>query len=113
MTMSDGFEMVSLPEMHRKRIETNMEEGKSPKFTGHGKLYVGNISFSCTEADIFETFAEIGEVGDVSLVRDEIGRNRGFGFVTMRSKEDGDKAMAKLDGFDLHGRNIAVRESNS
>mmetsp|Transcript_26752 Transcript_26752/g.65038 ORF Transcript_26752/g.65038 Transcript_26752/m.65038 type:complete len:114 (+) Transcript_26752:243-584(+) len=113
MTMNDGFEMVPLSEMHLTRIKTNIEEGKSPKFTGHGKLYVGNISFSSTEAEMFDLFAGIGEVGDVSLVRDDLGRNRGFGFVTMRSKADGEKAMAELDGYDLHGRNIAVRASNS
>lgn len=111
--MNEGFEMVPLSEMHRKRIETNMEEGKSPKFTGYGKLYVGNISFQSSEAELFELFAKVGEVGDVSLVRDEIGRNRGFGFITMRKREDGDKAMTELDGFDLHGRKLAVRESNS
>lgn len=113
MTMNEGFEMVPLSDMHRKRIMANIEEGVSPKFAGHGKLYIGNIAFSCTEDDLFEIFGKIGEVGDVSLVRDEIGRNRGFGFVTMRTKEDGNTAIAEMDGFDLHGRKIAVRESNS
>lgn len=105
--------MVPLPEQHLDRIKLNIEEGKSPKFTGAGKLYVGNIAFASTEEELFEIFSEFGEVGDVSLVRDEIGRNRGFGFVTMRTRDDGDKAMSELDGFELHGRKIAVRESNS
>ena len=113
MTMSAGFEMVPLSDMHRNRIKTNIEEGKSPKFTGHGKLYVGNIAFASSEDEIYKIFSDIGEVGEVSLVRDEIGRNRGFGFVTMRSKDDGDKAMGELDGYELHGRKLAVRESNS
>jgi len=47
------------------------------------------------------------------LVRDEDGKNRGFGFVTMRSKDDGQKAMAELDGTPIRGRKIAVRESNN
>ena len=58
-------------------------------------------------------FSEIGEVGDVALVRDDQGRNRGFGFVTMRNKADGEKAVSELDGVDMNGRNIAVRESNN
>lgn len=111
--MNDGFEMVPLSENHLNRIKLNIEEGKSPKFTGKGKLYVGNIAFASNEEEIYEMFSEIGQVGDVSLVRDEMGRNRGFGFVTMRSKDDGDKARAELDGTELHGRKIAVRESNS
>jgi len=52
-------------------------------------------------------------VGDVSLVRDEEGKNRGFGFVTMRTKDGGQKAMEKLDGTAVRGRKIAVRESNN
>jgi len=113
MNVGDGFEMVPLSEMHRKRILNNIKEGKPPKFTGYGKLYIGNIAFACTEKEIFEAFAKMGEVGDVSLVRDDLGRLRGFGFVTMRTKVDGEKAIAELDGFELHGRNLAVRESNA
>ena len=103
----------ALPESDLKRIKTNIEEGKSPKFMGECKLYVGNIAFGCDEADIRSMFEEVGEVGDVALVRDDLGRNRGFGFVTMRTKEDGQKCMDTLDGKELEGRNLAVRESNS
>lgn len=105
--------MVPLPEMHLNRIKTNIEQGQSPKYCGDSKLYVGNIAFASTEKDIFELFSDLGEVGDVALVRDEQGRNRGFGFVTMRTKEAGDAAIEKLDGSELNGRNIAVRESNN
>ena len=96
-----------------KGIKMNIEEGKSPKFMGDVKLYVGNMPFSTTEDDIMQMFSDIGTVGDVSLVRDELGRNRGFGFVTMRTKADGDKAIDVLDGFEIDGRNIAVRQSNN
>jgi RNA recognition motif-containing protein len=48
----------------------------------------------------------------VVLVGDGEGKNRGFGFVTMRTKEGGAKAMESLDGKEFNGRNIAVRESN-
>lgn len=113
MTLRDGFEMVSLPENDLERITLNLKEGKSPKFMGESKLYVGNIAFECTPDDLLEVFSQVGVVGDVSLVKDEQGRNRGFGFITMRTKEGGEKAMEELDGSEVMGRNIAVRESNS
>ena len=80
---------------------------------GEFKLYVGNIAFASTEEEIYELFSDIGDVGDVALVRDDQGRNRGFGFVTMRTKDGGEKAMEALDGKELNGRNLAVRESNN
>jgi RNA recognition motif-containing protein len=113
MTLAEGFEMKTLPEMDKNRIKINMEEGRSPKFMGEFKLYVGNISFESTEADLLAVFSEVGTVGDIALVKDELGRNRGFGFVTMRTKGDGEKAMESLDGKEMNGRSIAVRESNS
>ena len=113
MTLRDGFEMVELPETDKDRITLNIKEGKSPRFTGDTKLYVGNIAYECSEDDLMDVFSQAGVVGDVSLVRDEQGRNRGFGFITMRTKEGGEKAMKQLDGSEVKGRNISVRESNS
>jgi len=113
MTMKDGFELVPLPQEDLDRIEANIKDGKQPKFMGEGKLYVGNIAFETHEDDIREIFGRVGEVGDVSLVRDNDGKNRGFGFVTMRTKSDGEKAISELDGTPVRGRKIAVRESNN
>ena len=106
--------MVPLPERELDRIQLNIKEGRHPKYSGNFKMYVGNISFQCTEEDLFETFETIGPVGEVSLVRDnETGRARGFGFITMRNKEDGERAIEELDGTELKGRNINVRPSNN
>lgn len=113
MSMKEGFEMVTLPEADLERIQSNIQEGRSPKYLGECKLYVGNISFACHEDDLLQLFSQFGDVGHVSLVRDEEGRNRGFGFITMRSNEDGEKAIEQLDGTPVRGRNIAVRESTS
>ena len=113
MTMKDGFELVPRPEYEIERINLNMRENKAPNFVGENKLYVGNIAFECSEEDIFELFGSIGTVGDVSLVRDDDGKNRGFGFVTMRTNADGDRAVKELDGVEIKGRNIAVRPSNN
>lgn len=105
--------MVPLPQMDLERIATNLKEGKSPKYTGDGKLYVGNVSFDSTEEDLMELFSEVGELGSVSLVRDNLGRNRGFGFVTMRTKEAASTAIEQLNGKEFKGRTIAVRETNN
>lgn len=102
-----------MPERDLNRIKQNLSEGKAPKYTGEMKLYVGNISFLCTEEDVWSAFSEAGTVGEVSLVRDEQGRNRGFGFVTMRDRAGGEKALATLEGKDLKGRNLNVKESSN
>lgn len=113
LELGDGFEMVPLPEHDLERIQLNLKEGRQPKFTGEMKLYVGNMSFSTTEEDLWQLFGSIGTVGDVSLVRDEQGRNRGFGFVTMREKADSVKALEQLDGMEFNGRNLNIRESTN
>ena len=113
MTMQDGFEMIKRPEYEIERVHLNLRENKAPNFMGEQKLYVGNIAFECGEQDIYEVFNEVGSVGDVSLVRDDEGRVRGFGFVTMRTVAEGEKAIAELDGAEVKGRNIAVRPSNN
>lgn len=112
--LGDGFEMIPLPERDLERIQLNIKEGRHPKYYGNFKMYVGNISFQCTEEDLFEMFGTMGPVGDVSLVRDqETGRPRGFGFITMRNQEDGERAIKELDGAELKGRNMNVRPSNN
>ena len=113
LSVKPGFEMVDLPEDDLNRIHLNIKEGKSPDFMGSSKLYVGNVDFDCHEDDLLAEFSKFGDVGEVSLVRDETGKCRGFGFVTMRTSEDGQKAIDELDGAPVRGRKIAVRESNN
>jgi RNA recognition motif-containing protein len=113
MQLSDQFEMIELPERDLKRIQRNVEEGKSPKYMGAAKLYVGNVAFGSTEDDLWDVFGKIGMVGDVNMVRDDQGRMRGFAFVTMRDKADAERAMSELNGLDFNGRSLSVRESNN
>ena len=75
------------------------------------KIYVGNLSWSATDASLRETFSSFGEVQSASVVTDrETGRSRGFGFVEMDAS-DADKAIRELDGRDLEGRAIRVNEA--
>jgi cold-inducible RNA-binding protein len=73
------------------------------------KLFVGSLSFNTTENDLHDAFAAHGTVVEANLIMDRAsGRSRGFGFVTMGSEEEAQKAIEALNGADLGGRTIAV-----
>ena len=76
------------------------------------KLYVGNLAFSTSSQDLQELFAAAGTVESASVVEDrETGRSRGFGFVEMSSKEEGDAAISQFDGKEVGGRALKVNEA--
>ena len=76
------------------------------------KLYVGNISFTTTNQDLNDLFGQIGAVESANIIEDrETGRSRGFGFVEMASREDGEKAIEELNGKDFGGRELKVNEA--
>ncbi len=76
------------------------------------RLYVGNISFKVTEDDVRDLFSQAGEVVSVKLIKDAAtGRLRGFGFVEMASKEEGQKAISMFNGKAFMDRNIVVNEA--
>jgi cold-inducible RNA-binding protein len=76
------------------------------------KLYVGNLSFQTSSQDLEELFAGFGTVESASVVEDrETGRSRGFGFVEMSSQEEGEKAIAELNGQEVAGRELKVNEA--
>jgi len=75
----------------------------------NNKLFVGNLSFNTTENDLQDTFAAHGTVTETNLMMDRAtGRPRGFGFVTMSSPEEAQKAMDALNGAQLDGRDLTV-----
>jgi len=76
------------------------------------KLFVGNLSFNTTENDLQDAFAAHGTVTETNLMMDRAtGRPRGFGFVTMASPEEAQKAIAALNGTQLGDRSITVNEA--
>jgi RNA recognition motif-containing protein len=76
------------------------------------KLYVGNLSFSNTEADLKELFGRHGSVESVNVIMDrETGRPRGFAFVEMSEGNAAQDAIHALDGTDFGGRTIKVNEA--
>lgn len=76
------------------------------------RIYVGNLPFSTTEADLQSLFEEHGEVVSASVVTDrETGRSRGFGFVEMKDASQAQAAIEAINGANVDGRNLTVNEA--
>jgi len=76
------------------------------------KLFVGNLSFNSTEAQLQEAFGAHGNVIEVDIVLDKFsGKPRGFGFITMENKESADAAVQALNGKEFNGRQLTVNEA--
>lgn len=76
------------------------------------KLYVGNLSFNVTSADLQQLFSQHGTVQSAQIIEDrDAGRSKGFGFVEMSSDEEAARAIAALNGKDHGGRALTVNEA--
>lgn len=75
-------------------------------------IFVGNLDFNTSEEELRQLFEVHGQVDRVSIMTDrDTGRSRGFGFVEMSSAEDGEKAIAALNGSQVGGRTLNVNEA--
>ena len=75
-------------------------------------IYVGNLSYDTTDADIEAAFAQFGQVAEARVIMDRhTGASRGFGFVEMADDSEGRAAIEKLNGTDLQGRTLTVNEA--
>ena len=76
------------------------------------KLYVGNLAFRTTSDDLQQLFSQAGTVESASVVEDrDTGRSRGFGFVEMASREEGEAAILQFNGKEIDGRALTVNEA--
>lgn len=76
------------------------------------KIYVGNLSFDTSTQDLEQLFGQIGTVESTNIIEDrETGRSRGFGFVEMSSREEGNSVISQFDGKELDGRELKVNEA--
>jgi len=76
------------------------------------KIYVGNLSYDVTEADLEQLFSPHGTVQSCTIITDrDSGRSKGFGFVEMGSDQEARTAIAELNGKELGGRTINVNEA--
>jgi cold-inducible RNA-binding protein len=76
------------------------------------KLYVGNLSYTATEAQIRELFAQAGEITEIRMMTDrETGQSRGFAFVDMSSDAAAQDAIRRFNGYTLDDRALSVSEA--
>jgi cold-inducible RNA-binding protein len=76
------------------------------------KLYVGNLSFQTSSSDLQDLFSQAGTVESAAVVEDrDTGQSRGFGFVEMASREEGEAAIQQLNGKEVGGRALNVNEA--
>jgi len=76
------------------------------------KLYVGNLSFNATTADLEALFGQVGAVASVNIITDKFsGQSRGFGFVEMESQQEAQTAIERFNGYELQGRALTVNEA--
>jgi cold-inducible RNA-binding protein len=76
------------------------------------KLYVGNLSYSITDANLAEMFAAHGTVQSAQIIKDrDTGRSKGFGFVEMGTEEEAQAAIIATNGQEIDGRTLTVNEA--
>ena len=76
------------------------------------KLYVGGLAYSVTDQELNDFFAAVGKVSSAVVIKDrDSGKSKGFGFVEMENDEEGQKAIASLNGQALNGRSISVNQA--
>ena len=76
------------------------------------KIYAGNLSYEVTEEDLKSAFEQFGEVESATIIKDKYsGQSKGFGFVEMSSKAEGQSAIDGLNGTELKGRTLNVNEA--
>ena len=75
------------------------------------KIYVGNLPWSATEAELRELFSSVGSVHSAAVITDrETGRSRGFGFIEM-DDSDAERAISELNGREMDSRSLRVNEA--
>ena len=76
------------------------------------KLYIGNLPFSTTEAELTALFSQVGNVQSTRLMTDrETGQSRGFAFVELSDRSEGEAAITRFNGHEMNGRAIKVNEA--
>jgi len=76
------------------------------------KLYIGNLNFTVTEAQLTQLFSEAGTVSSIKLIIDHAaGKSKGFGFIEMSSAEEAEKAIQSFNETEFEGRKLIVNEA--
>jgi RNA recognition motif-containing protein len=73
------------------------------------KLYVGNLSYSTTEEELRELFAQAGNVASVAVIKDrDTGQSKGFGFIEMTTQAEAQTAISKFNSYKMGERALTV-----
>ncbi len=76
------------------------------------KLFIGNLSWNVRDEQLKEAFSSVGTVEEAVVIMDRIkNRSKGFGFVTMSTEEEAQKAVSELNGKEIDGRPVNVSEA--
>ena len=100
------MDLVDYPQDMKDRLARGLPAEPVARY----RCFVGNLPFEVQEEELRELFAKFGTVASATVMVDENGRPKGFGFVNMESTVSGAKAVEELDGYELHGRTITVSE---
>ncbi|KAJ8598325.1 hypothetical protein CTAYLR_007556 [Chrysophaeum taylorii] len=108
-TLKDNFYLAPYPEERRKQFEP--QAPKAPRPNGVN-IFVANLPFQASESDVDSLFGAVVSEPVVNIVRDPVGRSRGYGFVNVEDGDAAQKAIDALNGSDFKGRRIVVKHSN-
>lgn len=76
------------------------------------RLFIGSLSYSVTQQQLEELFAQAGKVESCNLITDRYsGQSKGFAFVEMATEQEAKEAITKFNNFELDGRKIVVNEA--
>ena len=96
------------------RREARASETRAPIPAGSVEIYVGNLSYDLTEAQLRQTFEAFGTVASARVVTNRFNdRSKGFGFVVMPNRAEAEKAIAEMNDKDVLGRKMRVNEAKN
>jgi len=101
-------------EIHEGLVSQRFEDRRNIAYKRREKMrmYVGNLSYETTEEDLRKAFSEFGTVESVNMITDKYtGKSKGFAFVEMSTKDEGQAAMSGMNGAQLGSRTIRVDEA--
>ena len=109
--LQGGGNMMSIDEVMQS-MQGGEEAGQQQQRTIPSRLFVGGLAWGVSTDKLREMFETVGRVADaVVMVDRDTGDSRGFGFVTMADRRDATEAIRRLDGADLDGRTLVVRQA--
>ena len=93
----------------KKMSSSNLSLFHAIRCMSSSKLFIGGLSYNTNDQSLREAFTSFGQVVEARVILDrETGRSRGFGFITLTSREETSAAISGMDGKDLHGRWVRV-----